>query len=408
MTVVESGGTGGGGGGLVARVRGLLTAPTAEWRKIEAEPATVQGLFTGHLAPLAALACAASVIGMSVFGGGMPGVVTMRIPLVNALMLGLVSLVLVLGMTWVMGFVINMLAPNSGGVQNPIQAMKVAVYSATAVVLAGVLQIFPPLGVLGIVGLFFSIYLLHAGLPILMKAPPEKATGYTLSVIGVMFVLWIVAAFAAQVVTAPIMLNSMVGPMSAGVASPGGTVKIGGTTIDMGAMEKAAKEMEARSKAIEQGVDPATVAGAGKPIDLEQLKALLPAALPGGLARTEVSTGAGGAAGVGAGGASAIYENGDKRVEITIGDLGAMGAFAGMAGAMGVQGSRESADGYERTATVNGRVVTESVSRGSATAKYGVVGARFMITADGHNVGIDEVKAAVDAVGIGRVEALAK
>ena len=45
--------------------------------------------------------------------------------------------------------------------------------------------------ILGILGLY-SIYLLWLGLPVLMKSPPHRATGYTAAVVVIMFVIMFV------------------------------------------------------------------------------------------------------------------------------------------------------------------------------------------------------------------------
>lgn len=405
MTVIEPGGASGSAPSIVARAQGLLTQSAAEWRKIEPEPATAQSLFIGYLIPLALIPAIATLIGLSVFGAGVPGIASVKLPILSALTMAALSFVMTLVMTWVMGLVINALAGNFAGTQNPTQALKVAVYSGTGVLLAGVFQAYPPLGILGLVGLIFSIFLLHSGLPVLMKAPSDRATGYTVSVVLVMLVLWIVVGVAASAVTGPITRAAMFG--GAGVGN-NGTVKIGDATIDMGALQKAAKDMEAASVAAAQGGS-VGVTGSGAAVDLERLKAMLPETLPGGFARTEISTGSSGAAGVGVGSAQATYTSGERTIDLTLADLGAMGAIAGMAGAMNVQTSTENADGFERARTIDGRLVTEELSRSAKTAKYGVVVAnRFMLGAEGRNVGIDDVKGAVDAVGVARVEALAK
>jgi hypothetical protein len=67
----------------------------------------------------------------------------------------------------------------------------VAAYSSTAAWVAGIFGIIPALAVLGILGLY-SVYLLNLGLPVLMKSPQDKAISYTVVVIIVAIVLWIV------------------------------------------------------------------------------------------------------------------------------------------------------------------------------------------------------------------------
>src|ERR1700761_2360750 len=48
---------------LIARVQGILMTPNAEWDKIDAEPATAQGLFVGYACILAAIPAIAHIIG---------------------------------------------------------------------------------------------------------------------------------------------------------------------------------------------------------------------------------------------------------------------------------------------------------------------------------------------------------
>jgi hypothetical protein len=139
-------------------------------------------------------------------------------------------------------------------------------------------------------------------------------------------------------------------------------------------------------------------------VDVEKFKALLPERM-GAYARTEISTG--GAAGMG--GANATYENGDKRLEVSVVDMGGMGALGGLAGAFGANSTTENADGYERVQTVDGRMTMEKLSRSNNTASYGVMVAnRFMLSVDGTNVSPQEVKDAANTVGVSRLEALAK
>ncbi|HEX6573873.1 MAG TPA: YIP1 family protein, partial [Gemmatimonadaceae bacterium] len=72
------------------------------------------------------------------------------------------------------------------------QAIKVAVYSSTAAWIAGVFNIVPALAVIGLIGGLYSLYLCWIGLPILMKAPGEKATTYVIVVIVAIVIIYMV------------------------------------------------------------------------------------------------------------------------------------------------------------------------------------------------------------------------
>jgi hypothetical protein len=61
---------------------------------------------------------------------------------------------------------------------------------------AGIFALIPGLRLLTILGLY-SLYLLYLGLPVLMKAPREKAMGYTAVVVLAAIVLFVIIAMVA-------------------------------------------------------------------------------------------------------------------------------------------------------------------------------------------------------------------
>ena len=97
--------------------------------------------------------------------------------ILGALLVAVVSYGLSLVAVYLLGLIINALAPSFGGASDSVQAMKVAVSSSPAMWLVGVFGLIPMLGVLAILGLY-SFYLLYLGLPMLMKVPADKAVGY--------------------------------------------------------------------------------------------------------------------------------------------------------------------------------------------------------------------------------------
>ena len=56
------------------------------------------------------------------------------------------------------------------------------------------------LAIIGIIGALYSLYLLYLGLPMLMKAGADKALTYTIVVILVTIVVYIVAGYVARAV----------------------------------------------------------------------------------------------------------------------------------------------------------------------------------------------------------------
>ena len=182
---------------LVNRVREIILRPKQEWLVIDKEVTTISAMYRSYVAPLAAIGAIATAIGSILFGTvTAQGIV--RVSPVGAIVGALISFALSLVACYIVAMVINNLATQYGGTQNMVQAFKVSAYSSTAQFLAGVFAIFPPLAILGILGLY-SIYLLYLGLPVLMKAPAERATAYTITVIIVAVIIFIVIGIVAGI-----------------------------------------------------------------------------------------------------------------------------------------------------------------------------------------------------------------
>jgi len=394
---------------IISRVKGILLSPLTEWDRIEAEPSTVGGIFAGYVIVLAAITPIAQLIGSQVFGYGAFGF-SYRPPLIASLATAVISYVVGLVMVYVFAFVINALAPNFGGQKNQTLAFKVAAYSATAAWISGIFGLIPMLGILGIFGLY-SLYLLYLGLPRLMKAPQAQALTYTVVVVVVMIVVGLVIGVVTFAIEAPFRLAGALshptGISSTMFGAPAaGSVTIntpGGGTVNVNQLGAAASQAAAQINASQTGAP-----GAIKAVAPDALKAMLPDSLAG-LDRTEIEAAGGGVAGMNAASAKASYAKGDAHIDLSIVDLGAMGAMAGMAGVANVQGDKETATGYEKTGQVNGRFTTEEFDHQSKQGKFGVlVASRFMVEADGENVSIDDLKAAVSGVGLDRLEGMSR
>ena len=175
---------------IVERVKNICISPDAEWTVIDGESATTSGLITGYVVPLAAVSAVAGFIGRSVIGVTLPFVGgTYRVPFVSGLVAAVLSVALTAVGVVVCAYVIDALAPTFGAQKNQAQAMKVAAYAPTASWVAGILQIIPALGVLALLGAIYSLYVLYLGLPRLMKAPSDKAIGYTVAVVITVIVI---------------------------------------------------------------------------------------------------------------------------------------------------------------------------------------------------------------------------
>jgi hypothetical protein len=378
--------TSGGGNPLIERAKNILLKPLAEWPRIEAEPCTIQDILTRYVLPLAAIGPVASFIGGQVFGYGALGF-SYRPSLLSSLSSAIVTFVLSVIGIFVLSLIADFLAPKFGGTSNRLGAFKLVAYSWTAGLLAGVFGIIPSLAFLSILGLY-SVYLLYTGATPLMKVPQDKAVAYTAVTIVCAVLIYILVgavgrAAVGAFVPGPTYVSDT-GTVSGTVTVPG----VGAINLDKA--RQAANQMEAASK--KPAVDPA------------KLQALLPTAIAGYERNTVESSAMGGMGSE----ADGTYSAGGKSFHLKITDMAAVGALVGIGGAMGVSQSREDADGYERTTTVNGRMQTEKWSKSTGSGKFGViVGNRFSVEADGSAANIDELKSAVASVNEGSLTGLA-
>ena len=362
--------------GIADRVKAIILRPRDEWPVIEAEPASIGSLYTGYAMILAAIPPLATLIGGQGFGHGLFGI-TWRPPLIGLAVLAII---------------INFLAPSFGGQRDKLKAFKISAYSATAGWLAGIFSLLPGLGMLGLLGLY-SLYLLYLGLPRLMKVPEQKALPYTIVTMVAGALLFILASLLA-------MPFSGLSGSHAGPDEIGGEITVPGIgKIDVDKMDAATKQMEQAAKRMEEATNNSRSAA----IAPDVLQALLPEKI-GRFTRTEIES-----SGMSAGAhASARYRAGDDEIELEVNDIAVAGAFAGIGAALNVQSNRQTASGYERTQTIDGRIVTEEWDKDSRHGKYATTLAdRFMVEAEGTVADIGELKAAVNALDLDRLSALA-
>jgi hypothetical protein len=366
--------------GIVERAKNILLQPQAEWDRIAGEPADVSKIYMGYVLPLAALSALCAFIGMSLVG-----VMGFRVGIVPGLIGAVIQVVMALVGVFALAFITNALAPNFGSQQDMGQAHKLAAYGSTAGFLAGVFTILPPLAILGIVGLY-SIALLYIGLPRLMKTPEDKRVVYLVVIIVVCIVVGIVLGTVMGAVRGMIPGYGPPAYTFGQNASPQGEATLpGGGSVDIGELQRQAEAMQG---------------GSGTTVDPARVQAQLPQSLPGGFSLTSSSSG--GAMGMSQ--AEGVYSSGSAQLRLTVVQTGAMSSLASMAAGMNVQENRQDGDGYARTQTIDGRIYSEEVNSAASSASYGIIGRGVAVTAEGTNITLDQARAAVETVGVQRLE----
>lgn len=192
---------------LVTRVRGIILNPKGEWEGIETEAADPGALATGYVLPLVAMSVLASVIGQSVVGFWMGPMGTIRVPLGRSLLWGVAQVILTLVGVYVSAAVVSALGPTFGAERDFSRAFRLVSYSATPAWVAGLLMILPVLGILSLIGGLYSLYLLYLGIPSMMRAPENRALGYTAASVVVIIVVYIVVGILTGMTLGPRMIR---------------------------------------------------------------------------------------------------------------------------------------------------------------------------------------------------------
>jgi hypothetical protein len=167
----------------------MLSQPRREWETINGEFTKTLAIFRSYVIPVSAVPPVAYLLGAVIFQeqGTLFG--TFETTLGAAVQDAVIRFLCGLASVYILGVVLELLAPAFSGQGNRVQGIKVAAYGNTPAWLFALLAIIPRLGRYSIAGTLWTLYLIYSGAPLLMKIPSERAR-----------VFGLVAAIAAVVV----------------------------------------------------------------------------------------------------------------------------------------------------------------------------------------------------------------
>jgi hypothetical protein len=438
--------------GLLTRIKNIVLTPKTEWSVIAPEPTPAAQLFAGYVAPLAVLAAVIGFVRMSVLGVNTAFGGSFRLPIGAGLTYTVMTLVCALIGVFVIGLIINGLAPTFSGQRDQRQALKVSAYSLTPAMLSTVLALSPILPtLLQFLAGCYGIYVLYLGLPLVMQAPKEKAFGYTASVV--------ICTILVGVVFGMIFTFAHIGGARTGM--------FGGTAADRAAEQAAARDQgaatvgnaignmlgtDAKGKAdlgaaisnlskagaaqgqaspgapSAQAADPsqnATSAGAATgglltalggalggsnrvaPVDFKSLQAILPATLPG-MKRTSAEGENQGALGVKTSSAKADYAANDgSTVHVEIADISGVSGLMDLAGGLIQTTTSQSDRGFEKDALIGGRTVHEKYDAPSKKGELSVIVAkRYSVDLTGTGIDMQALEQSLGQIDLSKLESM--
>ncbi len=422
--------------GIFARIKNILLAPSTEWPVVAAEPSSPSAIYLRYVAPLVAIGAIATFIGQTMIGTSLGPLGMARLSVAAGLTQAIVMFGLSFLQVYLISWLVDALAPTFGGQRDSLAALKLTAYSLTPAWVAGVLNVIPVLGIIGILAGLYGLYLLYLGLPVLMRNPPDKSIGYTIVLVICAIVLSVLVTVLTTCTIAglgfvglgPMVRQGATEPVTSNADTAGVLANIfgGKSEADRDRVNQAMKTLEKIGEQADKGgasnpqASTANAAAAmnavgqimagGKdvqPIDFRELKAMLPASLPG-MQRNEASGQSGEAMGMKGSNATGRYNDGaNASISIEITDLGSLSGLAALVGKFDPNMEKETDSGYERTKRIDGQLVHERYDRRGKSGEVSVIIAnRFSVTVEGSGVEPAALANALKAIDLSSLAAM--
>lgn len=174
---------------LINLVKQFILKPAEAWETVKDDTNTAQQHLISYVLPLVILSTIATLIGHSLIGYGIFS------PSFSwGLSEAVTTFVSLIAGIFVSGFIIQKLGPSFGTEVTFDKAIKLVGFSYTPVLVAGILNIIPALGILILLAGLYSLYLLYAGFKPMTNVSEEKSLNYFIVSIVVIIVVYFVLA----------------------------------------------------------------------------------------------------------------------------------------------------------------------------------------------------------------------
>ena len=170
---------------ILNHIWGLYAHPKEEWHVIEKRHESLSysliHILTVALIPVICCFYAAAYIGWTI-GAGEP----IKISVESAQIMAVSMYVALIAGVFALAYVIQWMAYTFDSKPDFVQALELAAYTATPLLMVGITALYPVLWFVALAGLAavaYSVYLLYSGVPIMMNIPEEKGFIYSSSVV---------------------------------------------------------------------------------------------------------------------------------------------------------------------------------------------------------------------------------
>jgi hypothetical protein len=167
-------------------VLGLLLNPREEWQAIKQENKSIAACYLELILILALIPPFAGFYGTTQIGWQIGWEQPVRLTTGSALPIAVLYYLVILAAVFVVGKAIHWMATTYGATPTLSECVRLAAFTATPLLLIGVMQFYPVLWVnfvVGLAALAYTVYLLYTGVPIMMNVSAERGFLFSSAVI---------------------------------------------------------------------------------------------------------------------------------------------------------------------------------------------------------------------------------
>jgi len=170
---------------ILNHIWGLYAHPKEEWHTIEKRHESLM-YSLAHILIVALIPAICAYYATAHLGWSVGARDPIKLPEANAMMLAGAMYAGLIAGVFALAYLIQWMAVTFDAKPDFTQALELAAYTATPLLMVGIAALYPVLWFVtlaGLAALTYSVYLLYAGVPIMMNIPEEKGFIYSSSVV---------------------------------------------------------------------------------------------------------------------------------------------------------------------------------------------------------------------------------
>ncbi|EKE83862.1 Yip1 family protein [Idiomarina xiamenensis] len=186
---------------ILNHIWGLYAHPVDEWRTIDQRHESFLYAFT-HILVVAILPCLAAYYASAHLGWSIGARDTIFLTQNSAVTMAVLMYIGMIVAVFALAYLIHWMAKTFGASPSYTQSLELAAYTATPAMMSGIAALYPELWFVTmafLAGIAYSVYLLYAGVPILMHIPEERGFLYSSSVVTAGLILMVILMVSSAI-----------------------------------------------------------------------------------------------------------------------------------------------------------------------------------------------------------------